>query len=87
MNLDAAAWRIREGESSTTVNETPRIDLSRESPFLTIWTRPRATIRAIVNTNPSFLVLPIAMVGGILEALQIEACSARAISSPFPSSC
>jgi Yip1 domain len=55
------------------VKDTPRIDLSRESPFLTIWTRPRATMRSIVDTNPSFLVLPIAMVGGILEAVQFEA--------------
>ena len=56
----------------STATPTQGIDLSRENPFLTIWTRPRATIRAIVNTNPAFHVLPIAMIGGILEALQLE---------------
>ena len=55
------------------MKETARIDLARESPFLTIWTRPRATMRAIVDTNPSFRVLPIAMVGGVLQAIQLEA--------------
>jgi hypothetical protein len=54
------------------VNETPSIDLSRTSPFLTIWTRPRATIRSILEKAPTFRVLPIAMVGGIVQALQIE---------------
>ena len=48
------------------------IDLSKENPFLTIWTRPRATIRGIVNTNPAYRVLPIAIAGGVLEALQLE---------------
>jgi hypothetical protein len=42
------------------------------NPFLTIWTKPRATTRAIVNTNPAFRVLPIAILGGVLEALQLE---------------
>jgi Yip1 domain len=60
------------GGSSTKVNDTPRIDLSRASPFLTIWTRPRATIRSIIEQDPTFRVLPIAMVGGIVQALQIE---------------
>ena len=54
------------------MNETPSIDLSRTSPFLTIWTRPRATIRSILEQAPTFRVLPIAMVGGIVQALQIE---------------
>ena len=51
---------------------TKAIDLSRENPFLTIWTRPRATVRGIVNTDPAFRVMPIAVIGGILEALQLE---------------
>lgn len=63
---------IRGGGFSTKVKETARIDLARESPFLTIWVRPRATMRAIVDTNPSFRVLPIAMAGGVLEAIQFE---------------
>ncbi len=54
------------------MNVTPKIDLSATNPFLTIWTRPRATIRGILEHAPNFRVLPIAMVGGILQALQIE---------------
>jgi hypothetical protein len=54
------------------VNDTLRIDLSRKSPFLTIWTRPRATIRSIVDQDPTFRVLPIAMIGGVVQALQME---------------
>ena len=51
---------------------TQRIDLTRENPFFTIWTRPRATIRGLVDTDPAFRVLPIAAVGGILEVVQFE---------------
>ena len=53
------------------MSQTKGIDLSKENPYLTIWMRPRATIRGIVEKNPSFRVLPIAMAGGILQALQV----------------
>jgi Yip1 domain len=53
------------------MSQTTGIDLSRENPYLTIWMRPRATIRGIVNKNPSFRVLPIASAGGILQAVQV----------------
>jgi Yip1 domain len=56
----------------STKSATKGIDLSRQNPFLTIWTRPRSTIRGIVNTNPDFRVLPIAIAGGMLEVLQLE---------------
>ena len=48
---------------------TEGIDLETENPFLTIWTRPRATIRGIVNTDPTLHVTTLAAVGGILQAL------------------
>ncbi len=48
---------------------TEGIDLARENPFFTIWTRPRATIRGIVNTDPTLHVTALAMIGGILQAL------------------
>jgi Yip1-like protein len=51
---------------------TEGIDLSQENPFFTIGTRPRATIRGIVDRNPTFRVLPLAMAFGILQVLQIE---------------
>ena len=39
------------------------------SPFLTIWFRPRATLRHILDTNPSLHVMPLAVVMGITSAL------------------
>jgi Yip1 domain len=69
VNLDVAAG-IRGGGLSTKVKETARIDLARENPFWTIWFRPRATIRGIVETNPTLHVLPLAIVGGILQVVQ-----------------
>jgi Yip1 domain len=45
------------------------IDLSAENPFLTIWTRPRATIRGIVDTNPFLHVIPLALVRGIVQTI------------------
>jgi Yip1 domain len=49
--------------------ETREIDLSVDNPFLTIWTRPRATIRAIVNTDPHRHIVPLAILGGIVQTL------------------
>ena len=48
---------------------TRGIDLATENPFLTIWTRPRATIRGILDQNPTYLVIPLAMAGGVVQAL------------------
>ena len=39
------------------------------SPLLTIWFRPRSTLRHILGTNPSLYVMPLAMVMGITNAL------------------
>jgi Yip1 domain len=39
------------------------------NPWLTVWTRPRGTIRAIVDTDPSRSVLPLAMIYGISSTL------------------
>ncbi len=54
------------------------IDLARENPFLTIWTRPRATMRAIVNHDPNYAVMPITVVSGIVMALGIAAATGQA---------
>jgi Yip1 domain len=45
------------------------IDLTEENPFLTIWTRPRQTIRAIVETDPTRHVLILTVLQGIALAL------------------
>ena len=39
------------------------------NPFLSIWLKPRATIRRIVSTDRSFGVLPLAMADGVTEML------------------
>lgn len=39
------------------------------SPWVTIWTRPRGTIRGIVNSDPTTFVLPLAMLSGFGNGL------------------
>src|SRR5258708_35628845 len=39
------------------------------TPFLTIWTEPRATIRRIVETNPTRNVIALAAIGPAVGAL------------------
>jgi hypothetical protein len=53
----------------TATAHTKGIDLAAENPFLTIWTRPRATIRGIVDTNPILHVVPLAMAGGVVQTI------------------
>lgn len=38
------------------------------SPWLTIWIRPRATIRQVIDTNPHRMVHPLMITGGVVEA-------------------
>ena len=40
-----------------------------DKPWLKIWTEPRGTIRAIVDTDPTRYVLLLAVIGGIAESL------------------
>ncbi len=49
--------------------KTQPIDVAIENPFLTIWTKPRATIRAIVDIDPTYRVIPLAMAAGVVQAL------------------
>jgi hypothetical protein len=39
------------------------------NPWVSIWTRPRATIRQIVDTDPTYMVVLLASIGGIARAL------------------
>jgi Yip1 domain len=67
--------------SSTNPYEPPRFDDGiphsgsaeaqgiAPNPFLSIWTKPRATIRRIVSTDCSVRVLPLAMADGVTETL------------------
>jgi hypothetical protein len=67
------------------------------SPWTTIWLSPRQTIERIVATRPTYLVLPLAMLGmvagvyvqlasvGLAGPLGIGG-SVSALSSPAPSS-
>ena len=53
-------WLIGEGFKLT--------DLS-DNPWLTIWTAPRATMRRILDTDPTRRVLLLAMLGGFAQGL------------------
>ena len=67
--------------SSTNPYEPPRFDDGiphsalaeahgiAPNPFLSIWTKPRATIRRIVSTDCSARVLPLAMADGVTQTL------------------
>jgi Yip1 domain len=63
--------------SVSRTSPTVGIDRSREHPYLTIWTRPRATIRGIVNTDPTYQVIPLTLVSGILQALSLAASTGK----------
>jgi hypothetical protein len=39
------------------------------SPFVSIWLHPRDTIRGILDRDPTYLVIPLAAVGGIFQAI------------------
>ncbi len=39
------------------------------NPFLSMWIRPRATMRQILDSDPQYLVIVLAMVGGVVNAL------------------
>ncbi len=64
-----AAPKVEAGLVHTPPLATQGINLAIESPFRTIWTRPRATIRGIVNTDPTLYVLLLSVVGGVIQAL------------------
>jgi Yip1 domain len=72
-----AAPKAPAGAVQTSRLATAGIDFAHENPFLTIWTRPRATIRGIVDTNPALHVTPLAMIGGVLQALDRASASMR----------
>lgn len=40
------------------------------SPFLTVWTRPRATVRRIITERPGLYVLTLAALGGVGRYLE-----------------
>ena len=42
------------------------------TPFFTIWTEPRATIRQIVDTDPTRNVIALAAIGPALNALSVQ---------------
>ncbi len=63
--------------------QTEGIDPAFQNPFLTIWTRPRTTIRGIVDTDSSFHVTSLAAVGGILNVLDRAAQRSAGDQLPF----
>lgn len=54
------------------------------SPFLSIWVKPRETIRKIVETNPTKHVILLAMVAGIGQALDRASSRNAGDTIPLP---
>ncbi|REK09895.1 MAG: YIP1 family protein [Planctomycetota bacterium] len=54
----------------------------RLNPWRSIWTQPRATIRQIVDTNPTNMVVLLAAIGGISQAL--DQAAARGLGGMIP---
>lgn len=52
------------------------------NPWTSIWTRPRATIRQIVDTDPKYMVIPLAILGGIVQAF--DNASTRNLGDELP---
>jgi hypothetical protein len=52
------------------------------NPWTSIWTRPRATIRQIVDTDPMYMVIPLAILGGIVQAF--DRASSRNLGDELP---
>jgi hypothetical protein len=42
---------------------------SDKSPFVTMWLSPRDTVRSIVSSDPTYLVIPLAAATGVAQAL------------------
>ena len=53
-------------------------------PFLSVWTHPRSTVRAITAENPRFFVLPLAILAGIEQTLQRAYDNPKTASLPLP---
>ena len=51
------------------------------TPFFTIWTEPRATIRRIVETEPTRYVIPLAAIGPVIGALGFEWVKAKELGN------
>lgn len=50
------------------MNDVPEIPTAL-NPWKSIWTKPRTTVQYLVNTNPEYMVLPLAALSGIVQAL------------------
>lgn len=56
--------------SSLSENAQSRITIQRpKHPWFKIWIKPRETIREIINYNPDYLVIPLAIIAGLGRAL------------------
>jgi hypothetical protein len=64
----ACGAALAAGAAPSQPRHYPRAE-SRLQPYLDIWTRPRDTIRGIVNSDPSRAVILLAWLGGIAETL------------------
>lgn len=59
------AARLDDAPSAGSSFHSQGIDLEVDNPWLTIWTRPRATIRGVVDRDPTYRVVPLAAAAGV----------------------
>jgi hypothetical protein len=71
--LEVRCYVLASGSSTTKVGGfVAGSSLDSIAPFLTIWTRPRATIRKIVDSDPTRHVLLLAGIVYVLAALLVQ---------------
>jgi hypothetical protein len=51
------------------VQASPSASSTDGSPFVGMWLSPRDTVRSILQRDPTYLVIPLAAIGGVFQAL------------------
>lgn len=62
--------------------ENPEIEtMGKMNPWFSMWTKPRETMRYIINDNPRKYIIPLAMIYGILTSL--DKASSKSMGDDF----
>lgn len=60
---------FEEAKEKNNLATNPSVTTWPENPWIEIWTKPKVTIRAIINTFPEQYIIPLAILSGIAQAL------------------
>lgn len=66
---DKNPYSTPQSEVADPYAETQVLTTDNLNPWFSMWIKPRATIQQIVDTNPEYLVLLLAMLGGVSQGL------------------